>query len=137
MHDCVGINISELAFILLVKRPTIYAWLKEDNRPIKHNNKRLSAIYNLCLPWKEACLGKMQEYLYREINTGKSFFDLLCEQQLNKKLIEDTLDIIMATMKSEKLEHNKREACLKQHGFEPLSQEKLEHRLNCMTRIAR
>jgi len=136
LRDDIGLNISEIAYILSVKRPTIYAWLHRDNEPSKSKRKRLDVIYRLCCRWRDNGLGRMRSYLYRAVNADKSLFDLLSEQQLDEKLIADVLYKIEAIMRKEKQERGKREALLSQHGFKPLSQEELNLRLRSMTRTA-
>ena len=135
LRNKMGLNISELAHILLVKRPTIYAWL-DNKEPNKSNRKRLDIIYKLCSKWGRNGLGEIRDYLYRSIGARKPLLFLLEEKQLDETLITQVLDQIEITMSRNRREYAERAALLEKHGFKPLDQEELAFRLRCMTRVA-
>lgn len=46
-----SLNITQLARVLRVERPTIYAWMAEQSSPQMANLQRVNAVYRLAMVW--------------------------------------------------------------------------------------
>ena len=89
-----GFNISELAKIMQVKRPTIYEWLT-GKPPNRKSQNRLDEIYDFCQRWTEKKAGKLGRYIYRKITQdNKCLMELLEDDVLDTLQINGALDLI-------------------------------------------
>lgn len=127
-----GFNILELAAILNVSRPTIYDWIESKKTTIhKKNQKRLNLIYEISKTWESKNIGQLGGYLHKPLGaTNVSLFDLLKSDNLNLSAIDSYLDSIAQTKLKKRQTDEAHEALLKKHGFEPISKEDMEERLN-------
>jgi hypothetical protein len=92
LRKYMGFNISEIASILQIQRPTVYEWLGTDNPKLrKSNRKRLNAIYEICEKWHQTRVGRLGQYVRRAIYKNKSLFDLLSEENLNYEIIYEAM----------------------------------------------
>ena len=73
-----SLNVSELARVLKVKRPTIYAWMRDDAAILRSENRlRIDRLHSLARRW-EARSKLPIEGLVRETNeAGESLVSLL------------------------------------------------------------
>ena len=127
-----GFNILELAAILRVSRPTIYNWIESKKTTIhKKNQKRLNRIYKISKAWESKNIGHLGNYLHKPLgSTNVSLFDLLKSDNLNLGKIDSYLDGIAQAKLKKRQTDEAHEALLKKHGFEPISKEDMEERLN-------
>ena len=93
-----GLNVSQMADVLHVKRMTIYTWLKENAMDTLHqgNRDRLLALYDIATRWS----GNMPlsgPYLHERLPMGASLFDLLTASQLDHDAILGTYEILVKT----------------------------------------
>lgn len=124
-----GLNISEIAAMLLVSRPTIYEWIDLENKLRKSNQTRLDNIYDLCLYWEKKNLGHLGIYLYRKIgNQQDSLFSMLSKKALNKEQICFVLDQVGEVIADAQKKRAAHDELLKKHGFEEISKEELHDR---------
>ena len=129
-----GFNISELARIIQVKRPSIYEWL-ELKSPNPKNQERLDLIYSFYQYWKEKDVGKIGQYMYRKITQdGRSLMDLLEEDNIDETQVNETLDIIAASLLKVAKENAARDVLLESKGFKPISKDEQRSRLMKLTR---
>lgn len=134
LRKYMGFNISELARILRVKRPTIYEWLAYKS-PNPQNQTRLDFIYVLCQKWIEKGAGRIGRCLYRKVTQdNRCLMDLLEDKTINETQVNDTLDMIAESFLKTISEHTEREELLKSEGFEPISKEKQRSALMKLTR---
>ncbi len=125
LRRSMGFNISEIAAILLVQRPTIYEWLESESPKLrKSNQQRLDEIYKICVRWQQANLGRIGGYLRRVVYKNKSLFSLLSERKLNYDFIYETLNIIEEIMKKNALEQKKHQDFLEKYGLEEESKKR-------------
>ncbi|MFN7096782.1 MAG: hypothetical protein ACK4PR_04420 [Gammaproteobacteria bacterium] len=129
-----GLNISELAAILLVSRPTIYDWLNKSIDLQKKHRDRLYVLYNLSIYWSQKKMGRLANYLHKPLfNENLFLFNLLTETPLNKAKIEKFLDqlaqLILEKQQQDKLYQN----ILLTDGFKLASKEERDDRLNDIT----
>lgn len=73
-----SLNVSELARVLKVERPTIYAWMRDDAATLRSENRlRLDRLHSLARRWEERSKLPI-EGLVRETNeAGESLVSLL------------------------------------------------------------
>lgn len=85
-----SLTITDLARVLRVERPTVYAWIAETSRPHDQNLVRIWRIYELACAWRSLStkpLGK----LIREPVGGASLLDLLSSANLPTAQIREVL----------------------------------------------
>jgi hypothetical protein len=70
-------NITELAELLDVERPTLYSWLAEKSLPHPINRDRLGTLFMVALAWRKLSkqpLGILRRHFFE---SGKSLLDLM------------------------------------------------------------
>lgn len=72
-----SLTITEVASILDVERPTIYAWLAERSEPQPRNRQRLREVIALAKQWAESSNLPAGDWVRREDETGTSVLQLL------------------------------------------------------------
>lgn len=127
-----GLNISEMAAILLVSRPTIYDWLESQEPNIRKKHiERLTSLTQVCNEWKKKNIGRLGSYLHKQFNNeNSSLFNLLTKESLDTKKVNDCLDNIAVILGTKKQKAKMQEKILQEHGFEPISNEDRDDRLN-------
>lgn len=50
-----GLNMSQVADVLRVGRPTVYGWLREEQKPQERNRRRIRTIWKLARVWGSSC----------------------------------------------------------------------------------
>lgn len=127
-----GLNILEIASILLVTRPTVYGWIESKKIGIRKNNQeRLNSIYEISKSWKSKGLGRVENYLHKPIGVENiSLFDLLKSDTLNLSKIYNYLDNIAQIMLKQRLDDKAHESALRKHGFRAISKEEMKDRLD-------
>lgn len=133
LRNHVGFNVSELAAILLVERPTIYEWLESNNEPSKKNQRRLNRICDFFEEWLKERLPTLKGYLHKNLG-GYTLLDLLRKEKLNAELIRKTITVIKNTVISQHKKRSEREAELAATGFEPVKPEQKRKVLDRFTR---
>lgn len=120
----VGFNVSQLAIMLKVKRPTVYDWLEGKNN--RHSNqKRLDEIFSLFKDWQDLRIGS---YFHKKIIEEKSLYDFLSEENINLKLIKKYVNDVKLTLIRNKKNAENKQKILENSGFKPLSHEELSKR---------
>ena len=90
-----GLNISEIAKIMLVTRSTIYNWIKYMSLINRKNQIRLDLIHSICEKWEKKNVGILGQYKYKKPRgTNKHLIDLLCEPHINIIEVISLLDEI-------------------------------------------
>lgn len=117
-----GFNISELAKIMKVKRPTIYEWL-DSKDPNPKNQARLGLIYSFCERWHELEPGRLGPYKYKKMLHSKCLIDLLAEEKINKQGIMNLLNMIAKHLLRAIEKRAASDALRHSEGFDPMSKE--------------
>lgn len=134
LHTC-GFNISQLATILNVKRPTVYEWL-DGKTPNPHNLERLEAIYSLFIVWNTEPRLRMGSYLFKNFDGQKSLYDNLIEKNINVELGK----VLIAKIRNILLENRStkinRDVMLKEKGFQPATDEQKTRTIRKLLRKA-
>lgn len=76
------LSITELAAILKVERPTIYAWMSETGRPHVKNFRRLQVLNELAGYWNRVSSEPLGIGSKSSFDDGKSVLDLLCNEDI-------------------------------------------------------
>lgn len=133
IKQSMGFNILEMAEILKVARPTIYSWF-DKSKPIeihKKNQSRLNSIYEVCKLWESKHIGSIGSLLNKPIGAENiSLLRLLKEPNLDLDKIHRHLNSIASIISKKRQDNAVRETLLRKHGFEPLSEEEMQSRLN-------
>ena len=79
-----GMSMTDLASVLGVQRPTIYAWLRKDALPQQRNLDRLDYLYRVSQTWLDIAGRPLYRYLRHTFGkNGKSLFTLLKSENDN------------------------------------------------------
>lgn len=133
LRDKVNFNISQLATILNVKRPTIYEWL-EDRNPSRKNLLRLDAIYALFSGWDEKIESRMGSYFYKKWDGDQSLYDVLTMEVIDQKQAAEYISKIQSVLLINQEARRKRQEIRDREGFEPVDQEQKERVLRRLIR---
>lgn len=126
-----GLNILEMAAILHVSRPSIYDWLESKITIRNNNQKRIDSLYQICNLWKIKGLPRLGSFLHKKIGANNlSLFDLLKNENLNRKEINKSLETIAQAILQKKQDEKVHKDLLRKHSFEPVNKEDMEDRLN-------
>lgn len=116
-----SLNISDLARVLHVERPTIYAWLKGSSAPHPGNLKRLERMYRLARDWRARSSVPMGIYVREPIENGQSVLDHLAEENPDEQLIRRAFSVIKAHLDQEQTPQRARRRSVddaaRLHGF--------------------
>ena len=119
LKDRLGFNISEIAAILQVGRPTVYEWLETKTPKLRKNNKkRLDEIYKICQKWDKTNLGRLGTCLRKTVCEGKSLFDLLASDKINHNLVNKTIISLKYFLEKSNKEKESRKAFIHKYGLE-------------------
>ncbi len=87
-----SLSITELAAILDVQRPTIYAWLRGDSQPQQRNVDRLTFLYRISTRWADSSIRPLGRHLRHAFgDEGKTLFELLRDDDPDLDEIEKHL----------------------------------------------
>jgi len=82
------LNRTNMAEITRQKsRATIYSWINEKAQPRDKTLKHLFDLWVLSKDWKDAGYKFKKSFLKLPILEGKSVWNLLCEEQINKEAV--------------------------------------------------
>src|SRR5262249_36791107 len=116
-----SLNISDLARMLHVERPTVYAWLKGSSVPHPGNLKRLERIYQLAREWRARSSTPMGIYVREPIENGRSVLDHLAEENPDEQVIRRAFSVIRARLDQEQTTRSARRRSVDEsarlHGF--------------------
>lgn len=93
-RTALGINIKQLADILGVSRPTIYAWTTGNN-PSNHDVRdKIKYLYEISVLWNNMDIGPLGIFLTTPLQAdGSTILDHI-KTQTNKSIIKEYFDII-------------------------------------------
>ena len=74
-----SLNISDLAQVLRVSRPTVYSWMREEAEPHLDNINRARELFRFARLWRNMSVHPIGRLLRRPLNNGLSLFTLLSE----------------------------------------------------------
>jgi DNA-binding transcriptional regulator YiaG len=90
------LQIKELAEIIGVRRPTVYAWIKGDALPQKHNQSRIRVLHRIASAWSRLSTLPANSDLRALDDDGRSIIDDLKADRIPESMILDKLRAIAA-----------------------------------------
>jgi hypothetical protein len=79
-----SLNISELAKVLLVERPTVYSWLKGEAVPRSGNSDRIAKIYSIAHEWRAMSSEPIKNMLNMKYGDDTTLLTILSEQTIDE-----------------------------------------------------
>ncbi len=52
IRSSLRLGVTDIAKILRVERPTVYAWMREESEPRLHRVERMGAVYAVAMEWR-------------------------------------------------------------------------------------
>lgn len=87
-----SLNMTDLAAVLNVGRPTVYQWTAVPNTLLKANHReRLNAIYKAARYWRTLSAMPMGPLIREPAGDNRSMLDLLSSDRLNLQLIHSRM----------------------------------------------
>ncbi len=78
-----SLNVTELAMVLKVARPTVYAWASTPAVPSARHRERLDAIYEIARYWRTLSNSSMGSLVREPLAGGMTVVDLLSREALD------------------------------------------------------
>ena len=132
-----SLNTTDLAKVLLVERPTVYAWLDGRWDPKQENKSRIRKLYQLARSWQEMSRQPIGKLLREPVGDGTCLLDYLVRNSLEIAAINRVLELVRAMAEQEvktKQLRNVREVA-KQRGFKPITSTQEDERFDQATRF--
>lgn len=86
-----SLQIKQLAEVLNVERPTVYAWIKEQSEPRPQKRSRLRQLYQLAKCWDSLAIEPLGKALTEVASDGCSILELLQQSEIPQSLIAERL----------------------------------------------
>jgi len=100
IRSSLALQVKDLAAILHVQRPTIYAWVDGRAIPHKANRERLRAVYRLAKQWDRLSPEPLGQALHHMGADGTSLFDLLASSSIQEERVGQRMLSVVQTMKN-------------------------------------
>ena len=91
LQHYLSLNLSELATVLQVSRPTIYSWLRDESAPQAQNVARIRQLFRLAKIWPSISGKPLGSRLKMPVADGQSVFDLLSQDRIDLELVRAAL----------------------------------------------
>ncbi len=91
LQHYLSLNLSELAMVLQVSRPTIYSWLRDQSSPQAQNVARIRQILKLAKIWPGISRRPVGLHLKTPVMDGRSVLDLLSQDRIDPELVRTAL----------------------------------------------
>jgi transcriptional regulator with XRE-family HTH domain len=102
IRSSLSLNISEMARVVRVERPTIYEWIGGRSNPHPDNRERLSKVFAMSQEWKKLSPLPVDSYVRQPDITGKSIVDLLSEEFIDTRKVLARLKELIAVQSKTK-----------------------------------
>lgn len=118
-----SLNTSELAAVLGVGRPTVYAWMQGG--PMRPTNReRLALVYGIATKWWNRSKQPLGSFLQLKGANGQSVFDLLKADVVDEAALEPFFKVAAHRIERAAQEKGKRaesyQVLAERHGFAPV-----------------
>ena len=132
-----SLNTTDLSRILLVERPTVYAWLDGKWDPKQENKGRIRKLYQVARTWKEMSNQPIGKLLREPLEGDASLMDYLVRDTFETAAINRFLPVIreLADQKEKTKRARSVREIAKQRGFKPLSSAQESERFDQATRF--
>lgn len=93
-----AVNVTGMATILRVGRPTVYSWLRDDPTLRANHARRIDEVYGLARKWRSMSNKPVGDLISRSLDSGKTLLDLLSAKTLDEPAIEKALMQVAETL---------------------------------------
>jgi hypothetical protein len=125
IQDQFSLNLSMLATVLRVSRPTLYAWLREEAEPHASNLLRIERLYSRARSWRRQSNAPLDRFGRRAFSSGNSIVGLLAEEPLDDARLNAAFSgVLEMVARDEKLGRGRETITArvrKQYGFRELT----------------
>jgi transcriptional regulator with XRE-family HTH domain len=119
-----SLNITDLAKVLRIERPTVYAWLQGKAEPHPGNLKRLEKVYRLARDWRTMSVVPAGKYIREPFENDRSMLDYLSAEELDESAIQHAFRLIKSCLAQDAVKSTVRRRSVgevaKLHGFAPV-----------------
>lgn len=91
IKSVLSLSVTDLAKILRVERPTVYAWMRDSQSIREHNLSRVETISEFAKFWKTHSKKPLGSFLTAPNSEGQSILELLCSDELDTRRITRAL----------------------------------------------
>jgi hypothetical protein len=128
LQHYLSLNLSDLAAVLRVSRPTIYSWLRDESAPQAHNVSRMRQLFRVTRIWPGISRKPIGARLRTPVAEGQSVFDLLCQERIDAELVRTALVSCALLLEQDMVRLRPRSAAeiAKQHGLRSQSKHSQE-----------
>lgn len=102
IRSTLSLNVKELAAVLLVKRPTVYAWIAGTAQPQHQNRKRIDNVAALARDWTALCERPLGSLRKETASDGSSIMDMLKSDPIDTQGVRSLFKGAAAKMKQQK-----------------------------------
>jgi DNA-binding transcriptional regulator YiaG len=79
-----SLNVSDLARVLRVGRPTLYSWIRGEAEPHRANQDRIDDIYEIASDWRQVTAEPIGWLGRSRSSSGQTFIEALSEERLDQ-----------------------------------------------------
>jgi hypothetical protein len=115
-------NVTHMAKILRVGRPTVYSWLRDDPGLRANHARRIDEIYEAAVTWRSVSSQPIGEFMSRPLGSGGTLLELLSAKTLDKSAIQGAF-IQAAEAASRKPRRAGVAEIAKRQGFRPATRQ--------------
>ncbi|MBA4158476.1 MAG: hypothetical protein H0X65_13510 [Gemmatimonadetes bacterium] len=110
IQEVFSLTVTDLARVLGVSRPTLYAWLQEEVFTPRDPEvaERLRELYEMATVWDEQVSGQVGRFLKVPVVDDRSLLELLQQDPWDREAIERALSILQQKV-AERLESRRAE----------------------------
>jgi len=96
-----SLNVSQLAKVLSVQRPTIYKWIKDESIPRARQAESLNNLYSIANWWAEMSGMPVGKYVTLPVIKGRSLVQLLANASTKRDELRIALESIRSILTEE------------------------------------
>lgn len=132
-----SLRVTELAAILHVERPTVYAWIRGDSTPLDHNYQRLAALFDLARWWERVSDKALGSAVRQAFPDEEPIVTLLTREELPVDQARDRLRELISAERQQRQRFDKDRprpgVFARRRGFDLPSKEEQQDRLSVET----
>jgi transcriptional regulator with XRE-family HTH domain len=140
IKNTLSLNVSELAEVMGVTRPTVYAWAEGGNAD-EPNRQRLAALKELAQEWESLCSEPLGALVRDRSEGGTRILDLIKAPELPVAEIKETFKLfagVIETRKaSQKVDGLSFRELAQRHGLQQLGEDKYRMSVKTAARSSR
>ncbi len=93
-----SLNVSNMAKVFRVGRPTVYSWLRDDPVLRANHAQRIDELYVLARSWRNLSIQPIGDLISRPLASGESVLDLLSAKSIDAAAIQNAFVEIAGTV---------------------------------------